>query len=359
MTSSGDPNSPQTSGGGGPRPGAGSVAFVGVPSPLPVLDMSRFRVGADDEFVADLRRTCHEIGFFYLAGHGIDEALNERVLEVARAFFALPEADRLAIENVHSPQFRGYTRVGEERTNGERDWRDQLDIGRELPPPALGPDDPVWLRLRGPNLWPAALPELRAVVLPWMAELEALGRRLLQGIALALGQPADHFDPTVTPRPEVLVKVIRYPGGRGDQGVGAHRDTGFLTFLLQDATGGLQVGGPDGFLDVPKIPGTFVINLGEMLQIATHGYLKATVHRVVSPPGGVERISVPYFFNPKLEATLEPVVLPPELAAEATGGESADASNPIFANYGENSMKVRLRAHPNVAERHHTDLLSR
>lgn len=319
---------------------------------LPVLDLG------DGDFVDELRRTCHEIGFFYLAGHGIDEALNDEVLDVARAFFALPEAERLAIENVHSAQFRGYTRVGEEHTNGQRDWRDQIDIGCELPPPALGPDDPTWLRLRGPNLWPDALPELRTVITTWMDELEGVGRRVLRALALALGQPADHFDPTVTPRPEVLVKVIRYPGGHGDQGVGAHRDTGFLTFLLQDATGGLQVARPGGFVDVPKIPGTFVINLGEMLQIATHGYLKATVHRVVGPPAGVDRVSVPYFFNPKLEATLEPVVLPPELAAEAPGGASADASNPIFANYGENSMKVRLRAHPNVAAVHHRDLIT-
>lgn len=329
---------------------------------LPVLDLAAFTADPDAPvaaaFVDELRRTCHEIGFFYLSGHGIDEARNERVLQVARAFFALPEAERLAIENVHSPQFRGYTRLGEEHTNGRPDQRDQIDIGHELPPPILGPDDPTWLRLRGPNLWPEALPELRKVILDWMAELEAVGRSLLRAMALALGQSAEHFDATVTPRPEVLVKVIRYPGGGDEQGVGAHRDTGFLTFLLQDATGGLQVAHRGRFIDVPKLPGTFVINLGEMLQIATHGYFKATVHRVVSPPAGVERVSVPYFFNPRLEATLAPVALPPELAAYAPGGQSADASNPIFANYGENSMKVRLRAHPDVAARHQADLLA-
>src|SRR5215207_2937056 len=221
---------------------------------LPILDISQLDAGEDAaaSFRAQLREVTHEVGFFYLVGHGIPQQLIDRVLDVARRFFALPEADRLAIENVHSPQCRGYTRIGEEHTNGQRDWRDQIDIGRELPPPQLDRGDPTWLRLRGPNLWPDALPELRTVILQWMDELEQLGRVLLRAVALALGQPADHFDPTVTPHPEVLVKVIRYPGGRGDQGVGAHRDTGFLTFLLQDATGGLQVAGPGGFLDVPK-----------------------------------------------------------------------------------------------------------
>ena len=85
---------------------------------------------------------------------------------------------------------------------------------------------------------------------------------------------------------------------------------------------------------------------------------QATVHRVVSPPPGVERISLAYFFNPKLEATLTPIDLPPHLAALAPGGDSDDPDNPILANYGDNSLKVRLRAHPDVAAVHHADLLA-
>jgi len=95
-----------------------------------------------------------------------------------------------------------------------------------------------------------------------------------------------------------------------------------------------------------------------MMQLLTSGYFAATVHRVVSPPPGSERVAIAYFFNPKLEATLEPLVLPPALAVDAPGWESADPSNPILANYGENSLKVRLRAHPDVARRYHADLLA-
>jgi isopenicillin N synthase-like dioxygenase len=189
--------------------------------------------------------------------------------------------------------------------------------------------------------------------------MERLGRRVCRALACALGQPAEQFDAYVTPHPEVLVKVIRYPGADGAdrQGVGRHRDTGFVTFVLQDDGGGLQVRLDDRWIDVPAIPGAFVVNLGEMMQLLTSGYFAATVHRVISPPAGHERVSVAYFFNPKLEATLTPLTLPPELARDAPGGESNEADNPIFANYGANSMKVRLRAHPDVAQRHHTDLL--
>jgi isopenicillin N synthase-like dioxygenase len=342
------------------------------PTALPVLDISEFRrdpssPGATD-LVRQLRDVVHEVGFFYITGHGVSEDLADRAQRVAREFFALPEADRLEIENVGSPQFRGYTRFGHEVTNGRADLREQVDIGRDMPARTIGPDDPQWLRLRGPNLWPSALPEFRDVFTDWSEELEVVGQTLLQAMALALGQPADLFSDVVTP-PEVLLKVIRYvtPVDDGSlpsesiaarQGVGAHRDTGFLSFVHQDEVGGLQVERDGHLVDVPAIRGALVVNVGEMFQLVTRGYFKATVHRVVSPPPGVERISIAYFFNPKLEATLEPIDMPEELAAIAPGGASADPSNPILANYGDNSLKVRLRAHPDVAERHHADLLA-
>ncbi len=336
-----------------------------------MLDISAFLADegspAAAAFVDELGRVCHEVGFFHLTGHGVDSDVEEGVHTCARRFFALPEAERLAIENVRSPQFRGYTRLGQERTNGRVDLRDQIDLGLDVPTPTIGPDDPRWLRLRGPNQWPTAVPELQPTVSAWMAAMERVGRSLLRAISLALGQPADCFDHAVDPLPEILVKVIRYPAAdampegsdlRTEQGVGAHRDIGFLTFLHQDAVGGLQVARPGGFVDVAPVPGAYVVNLGEMLQIATHGYLKATVHRVKGPPAGVERISVAYFFNPRLEASLHPVDLPPALAALAPGGESADPATPILADYGDQMLMVRLRSHPDVAERHHADLLA-
>jgi isopenicillin N synthase-like dioxygenase len=332
-------------------------------SAVPILDAAAYLDAPSSPggrcFVDELRRVVHEVGFLYLAGHGIDPAVPARLHALARRFFDLAETDRLEVENVRSAQFRGYTRHGHERTNGRVDLRDQLDVGREQPARWPGPDEPAWLRLRGPNLWPPARPELRPAATAWAEALEALGQRLLAAMADAIGLAPDHFAAAVSP-PEVLLKIIRYTGAddAGDgQGVGAHRDTGFLTFVHQDGVGGLQVERDGELVDVPPIDGTLVVNVGEMFQLVTNGYFKATVHRVVSPPPGVERISLAYFFNPKLEATLEPVALPPELAARATGGASADPSNPILANYGENSLKVRLRAHPDVAAAHHADLL--
>src|SRR3954452_747548 len=101
---------------------------------LPLVDISRFRDPAQREaFLADLRHAAHDVGFFYVTGHGIPVEGTDCVLEAARAFFALPLEDRLAIENVNSPQFRGYSRVGTERTAGAADQRDQIDVGTERP----------------------------------------------------------------------------------------------------------------------------------------------------------------------------------------------------------------------------------
>ena len=95
------------------------------------------------------------------------------------------------------------------------------------------------------------------------------------------------------------------------------------------------------------------MNLGEMLETATDGYLKATPHRVVSPPPGRERISIAYFFNPRYELPFERVELPPDLAAAAPGADHDGVGLRVF---GENNLKTRLRSHPDVARRHYADL---
>jgi isopenicillin N synthase-like dioxygenase len=333
---------------------------------LPVLDLTALRHEpqgpAARRLIQELRQVCHEVGFCYVVGHGVDPGLEARVLGAAARFFDLPEADRLAIANTNTPYFRGYTRLGAEHTGGLPDWRDQIDIAPEREPVELGPDDPAWLRLRGPNQWPDSVPELRPVVLGWMDQMADLGRLVLGALARGLGQPADHFDPVVEPDPEVLVKIIRYPAlpdpATGGRGLGLHQDSGLLSFILQDDVGGLQVERDGRLVAVEPRAGAYVLNLGEMLQVATDGYLRATRHQVVSPPPGRQRISVAYFFNPCLESTLEPVPLPADLAASTTGGQNQDPDDPVFATYGENWLKFRLRSHPDVAAIHHADLVA-
>ena len=328
---------------------------------LPILDLSLLDQGeeAAARFRDELRAATHDVGFFYLTGTGVTPELEARLLDAAHTFFALPEEEKLSIENVTSPHFRGYTRVGGERTQGEVDWREQIDIGPEREA-VTDPDAPDFARLIGPNLGPAAQPGLRDVVDEWQDRLTGVARKLLRAWALALGAPESYFDDHFG-EPSTLLKIVRYPGKDDptpQQGVGAHKDSGVLTLLwVEPGKGGLQVERDGQWVDAPPVPGAFVVNIGEMLEYATGGYLIATNHRVISPRHPDERISVPFFFNPALDATLPLIDLPDELAAQVRG-VTQDPTNPIHSLYGENALKSRLRAHPDVAERWHSDLLA-
>ena len=334
--------------------------------PIPLLDLGRFDAGEAKRaaFLADLRAAAHDVGFFYVTGHGVDPGLLDDLMDSARRFFSLPDADKLAIEMVNSPHFRGYNRVAAERTRGRPDLREQIDIGAERPALPRGGNSPAWARLQGPNQWPATLPELRPAVERWQTAAIQVLIRILRALALALGQTENALEPLYRDDPHYLVKLIRYPGvaaadgarGGDAQGVGAHKDSELITLLLQDPQGGLQVETPQGWIDVPPRPGTFVINIGELLELASDGYLRATMHRVLTPPAGVERLSAAFFLGARLDATVQVLPLPPALASHARGPER-DPHNPLFREVGLNYMKGRLRSHPDVARRHHADLI--
>lgn len=328
---------------------------------IPTLDFRSAleRAEARQGFLAELRHAARDHGFFYLTGHGIEPGLIDEVLDLSRRFFRLPEAEKLAIQMIHSPQFRGYNSAGLEYTRGKPDWREQVDVGPERPALALDKNAPAWMRLIGPNQWPNALPELKPALLRFQDEVTNLGIRLTELLAESLGQEPDVFAPIYTPAPNQLIKIIRYPGratAQGDQGVGAHKDSGFVTLLLQDRVAGLQVEGPDGWIDAPPVAGTFVVNIGELLEMASGGFLYANVHRVVSPPEDGERLSVAFFLGARLDSTVPLLTLPLELQAQGRR-VTQDPHNPLFREVARNYLKSRLRSHPDVARKYHSDLL--
>ncbi|MDO5498657.1 MAG: 2-oxoglutarate and iron-dependent oxygenase domain-containing protein [Propionibacteriaceae bacterium] len=328
---------------------------------VPVLDLRKADQGphAAAEFRRRLREATHEIGVFHLAGHGIPDQVMTELFVTARRFFALPPESKRALAMVNSPHFRGYTADGGEYTQGARDRREQIDLASERP--AVTHRDPrAYLRLEGPNQWPTDLPELRPVIEDWDRRLTVLGHRLLREWAVSLGAAPELFTPAFGTDPMTLIKLVRYPGrapGESDQGVGAHKDPGVLTLLLiEPGKRGLEVELDGAWIAVEPVAGAFVVNIGELMEWATGGYLRATLHRVVSPPQGEERLSVPYFLNPRLDSQIPRVTLSPELAARARG-VTQDPANVISDVFGANMLKARLRAHPDVAARHHPDLL--
>ena len=328
---------------------------------LPVLDLARYTSSAErDAFLADLRHAARDIGFFYLINHGVDDALQNAVQREARRFFALTEVQKEQVAMIHSPHFRGYNRAASEITRGQPDWREQFDIGAERPALLLSDSDPRWRRLQGPNLWPEALPTLKPALLDWQRAMTSMALRLLRAFAEALQLPADAFDALYGSKPNEHIKLIRYPGQyatQSAQGVGAHKDSGFLSFLLQDEQKGLQVEvAPDRWIDAAPRAGSFVVNIGELLELATNGYLRATVHRVVAPPADQDRLSIAFFLGAQLDAVV-PVFHLPEPLARLALGPASDPRKPLWRVVGGNYLKGRLPSPPDVAPRWYTELL--
>jgi len=331
---------------------------------VPVLDLSTAR-GEDGSFTPDfldaLRDAAHHVGFFQVTNYGAREGQAQELLDTLAGFFKLPLQERLALDNRTSAQFRGYTRLGTEITRGRADSREQIDFGPDREPMADVPADKLFLRLQGHNQWPAGYPELEKAAEQWAQLMAGIGAELLAGISAALGLPEDYFAAPFADTPAWMGKLVHYVGGQvpeaGTQGVGSHADYGFVTLLLQDSVGGLEVQphGQEEWIPVEPIPGALVVNLGEMLEVATNGYLMATIHRVTAPPPGVDRYSVPFFWSPRLDAVIDPVPLPAEVAAEARG-VSDDPDNPMLSSYGANVLKGWVRAHPQTAAIHYPEL---
>lgn len=331
---------------------------------VPVLDLSTARTPDGQfapAFIDALRDAAHNVGFFQVTNYGGGPGQAQELLDTLAGFFRLPLEQRLELDNRTSAQFRGYTRLGAEITRGRADSREQIDFGPDREPLAQVPADKLFLRLQGHNQWPAQYPELERAAGQWATLMSGIGAELLAGISAALGLPEDYFAEPFAGTPAWMGKLVHYVGGQvpeaGTQGVGSHADYGFVTLLLQDGVGGLEVQphGQEDWIAVEPIPGALVVNLGEMLEVATNGYLMATIHRVTAPAPGVDRYSVPFFWSPRLDAVIDTVPLPAELAAEARG-VTDDPENPMLSSYGANVLKGWVRAHPQTAAIHYPEL---
>lgn len=276
---------------------------------IPLID-GRNIAGESDRIVAALAGP----GAFYLADPPLPAGVCDRVLDVARRFFALPSGAKAAVHISRSEHFRGYSEM-----HNERDWREQIHLAPELPP-ATGPD---YARLLGPNLWPVELAGELGVLLEYLAAVGELGDRLLGLVARGVGLLESRLvAPPGDPR-YLLMKLINYhpqPGGGPPRvGVAPHCDWSWITLLLQSDVGGLQIRTPAGeWRDVPPVPNTLVVNVGELVEVVTGGRLTATPHRVVNHSADRPRVSVPVFINPPLPFVVTPV------AEVRTRGEDAE-----------------------------------
>lgn len=308
-------------------------------SNVPIADVSELVAGTPGQAaVAErLGRACRESGFFYVVGHGVDEGLQARLRELSREFFAQDVEAKLRIRMALGGRaWRGYFRVGDELTSGRPDQKEGLYFGTELPPdhPLVQAGTPM----HGPNLFPAEPAGLREAVLEYMAALTQLGHRLMAGLALSLGLEESYFADRYTGEPLTLFRIFNYPPPSDPElwGVGEHTDYGLLTILLQDDAGGLEVRSRSGWVAAPPVPGSFVCNIGDMLDRMTQGVFRSTPHRVRNPAPR-DRLSFPFFFDPGFFARVQPIDLPGVEAPPGDQDERWDRANihAFQGTYGE------------------------
>lgn len=321
---------------------------------------------------AEVVRACHEVGFFHLVDHPIDQDFLDAHHEHRMRFFSLPEEVKARIDKVTSPHFRGWERVGAELTNGVPDLREQIDLASENPVRGLRADPP-YLRLDGPNQWlgEEVMPGFRAHMTEWFERFSDLAVHLMELISEGLGLDRHHLRGVFGEWPFSLTKVIHYPPTPdGGAGVNAHHDAGFLTLLVQHEVAGLQALNPDGdWIDVPPTPGAIVVNLGEMLQEMTGNYVVAATHRVIA---GDERYSSAYFHGPDLTTRLDPLPLDAGFAAavaaserhrsagfmakrEEIEGGGAGIASAGAGVFGQQLWNYYRRSYPENVARHHPD----
>ncbi|HEY0296088.1 MAG TPA: 2OG-Fe(II) oxygenase family protein [Bordetella sp.] len=275
-------------------------------SEVPVIDIGPLLEGVRmDATIEAIGAACSNVGFLYVKNHGIAQPVIDAMVLQMRRFFALPESRKMESSMEKSTQFRGFLPM---KSGGKKvaiNHREGYIMREDRP---LDPAYP----LDGPNVWPPDMPAFRDAMMAYFKEAEHLSRCLLQGFSLALGLPAGQLAGMFT-HPTTQLKLNYYPAQdrpekEDEIGIVAHADSGAFTILWQDDVGGLEtVNGNGEWVVVPPIPGTFVINIGDILQIWSNGRFSSTPHRVINRYG-TDRFSVPLFVHPDPDTLVRPLI---------------------------------------------------
>jgi len=305
---------------------------------IPVIDLSgSFSPSLErrERVAIEIRSACRDMGFFYVRNHGVPETTIEAMLETSRRFFGKPPAAKL--------QLVGAGGFGYDPS--------RLQVLDAAAPPDLKEGFMMGVaenELARSVKWPADMPELRERLQEYDGQVRRLGRHLIHCIALSLELPEAYFDDGYD-RPSCSVRLLHYAPRPNDAlpnqlGAGAHTDWGAITMLYQDDVGGLEVLGAGGeWIKATPLPGTFVINLGDMIRRWTNDAYRSTLHRVVTGAANRDRYSIATFFDPRADYRV--VCVPTCLAAN-------EAPRYPPCTVGEHIMEMMRKTYGAALESH-------
>ncbi|OBB58066.1 MULTISPECIES: isopenicillin N synthase family dioxygenase [Mycolicibacterium] len=316
----------------------GATSFTSVPT-VDISGLQSDDRAEHERVAADLGAAARDVGFFYISGSGIDESLFDRMLAATKEFFALPLEEKMRTYIGLSRCHRGYVPVGEEGVEQDTpDFKEAFDTALDLPA-----DDPDYLAgnpMLGPNAWPD-LPGFAESVTAYYTAVLEVGQRLLWAFAIALGEDPDVFTRHATKTPSQL-RLVHYPhnpDAEDRMGIGAHTDYECFTLLKPTAPGLEVLNGAGEWIDVPPVPGTFVVNIGDMLELWTNGAFVATSHRVRKVKE--ERYSFPLFFNVDYHTEVKP--LPQFAPRDDRPRPALRAGEHLFAQTAQSFAYLRRR----------------
>ncbi len=287
---------------------------------VPIIDLQPYFSDTPEGKAAVARavdEACSSIGFLVITQHQIPQDLIDRVSRVSQEFFELPLSDKRKADRPSPDTVRGYSAVTEEslayslEEAAPGDLKESFSTG-----PANVPDDeyhhgPAAGPHFAPNVWPA-LPGMRETYAEYFAAMSDLSCSLMRIFALALEMEEHYFDDKIDKHISMF-RVLSYPPQEetplpGQLRASAHTDYGSLTTVLPDSPG-LQVASGGGWIDVPHVPGAFVVNLGDLMMRWTNDRWVSTLHRVVNPQldnmqSNTRRQSLVFFHQPNYDAMI-------------------------------------------------------
>ena len=300
---------------------------------IPTVDLSLFTHGSETDRSAVVRQiadTCERIGFFLIKGHGVPDKLMSDTYSSSRAFFDLAKDEKLLVKRNRPEVSRGYNSLADQSLSrsigilAPPDLQESFNIG-----PITANDSPYFMDGFGaihfaPNQWPGRPDDFKSNAVQYYKAMEKVSWLLMRIFALSLGLEETFFDNKIDKHVSSL-RFINYPDQssppvEGQKRAGEHTDYGALTILkVEDAPGGLQVRDrSNNWIDIGYVPGTFVVNIGDLMMQWTNDRWVSTLHRVMNPPSSVagssRRISMVFFNQPNYDADI--TCLPTCISAE-------------------------------------------